>query len=111
MNFAISFGLLLLGLFVLPVLVSGCLPDGRNGLPWYEARCDPTGLAPDPETTSEAVVQVYAARAVSWLGVFAVHTWGGARGFSSNAAVFAVPGLSLSVLGARPPSNLQLSCS
>jgi hypothetical protein len=65
MNLAISFGLLL-GLLVLPVLVSGCLPDGRGGVPWYEARRDGTGLAPDPATTQEAVIQVYAARAVSW---------------------------------------------
>ena len=75
MNFAASSGLLLLGMFVLPVLVSGCLPDGRNGMPLYEARRDPTGLAPDPATTPEAVIQVYAARAVSWRGVFSVHTW------------------------------------
>jgi len=65
----------LLGLFVLPVVISGCLPDPRGGVPWYEARRDPTGLAPDPATTHEAVVQVYAARAVSWRGIFAVHTW------------------------------------
>src|SRR5271167_3929164 len=75
MSLAGSFGLSMLGLFVLPVLVSGCLPDGRNGTPWYEARRDPTGLAPDPAATPEAVVQVYAARAVSWRGVLAVHTW------------------------------------
>ena len=75
MSFAVPIGLALFGLFALPVLVSGCLPDGKNGVPWYEARRDPTGLAPDPMTTSEAVVQVYAARAVAWRGVFAVHTW------------------------------------
>ena len=75
MSLAASSGLLLFGLFVLPVLVSGCLADGRGGVPWYEARRDPTGLAPDPATTPEAVVQVYAARAVSWRGVFSVHTW------------------------------------
>jgi hypothetical protein len=45
MDVAASFGLSLLGLFVLPVLVSGCLADGRGGVPWYEARRDPTGLA------------------------------------------------------------------
>jgi hypothetical protein len=74
-NFATSFALLLLGVFVLPVIISSCLPDGRNGVPWYEARRDPTGLAPDPGTTPEAVIQVYAARAVSWRGMFSVHTW------------------------------------
>jgi len=75
MSIAASFGLSLLGLFVLPVVVSGCLADRRGGAPWYEARRDPTGQAPDPATTQEAVVQVYAARAVSWRGVFSVHTW------------------------------------
>src|SRR6267378_5407507 len=74
MSLAISFGLLL-GLLVLPVLVSGCLPDGRGGVPWYEARRDATGLAPDPASTPEAVIQIYAARAVSWRGILAVHTW------------------------------------
>ena len=48
---------------------------GRDGVPWYEARRDPTRLAPDPATTPEAVIQVYAARAVSWRGVFSMHTW------------------------------------
>jgi hypothetical protein len=33
------------------------------------------GLAPDPATTPEPVVQVYAARAVRWRGYFGVHTW------------------------------------
>ena len=71
----IWFGLSLLSLFVLPVLVSACLPDPRGGVPWYEARRDPTGLAPDPITTQEPVIQVYAAPAVSWRGKFSVHTW------------------------------------
>ena len=75
MNFATSSGLLLLGLFLLPVLVSGCLPYGRDGVPWYEARRDSSGPAPDPATTAEAVIQIYAARAVSWRGVFSMHTW------------------------------------
>ena len=75
MNLANWFSLLLLVWFLLPVLVSGCLPYGRDGVPWYAARRDPTGLAPDPATTPEAVVQVYAARAVSWRGAFSVHTW------------------------------------
>jgi Protein of unknown function (DUF3750) len=75
MSLATAASLLLAGFFVLPVLVSGCIPDGRAGVPWYQASRDPTGLAPDPATTPEAVIQVYAARAVSWRGVFSVHTW------------------------------------
>jgi hypothetical protein len=75
MSFGSSLGLLLLLTFILPVLVSGCLGSGRDGVPWHEARRDPTGLAPDPANTPEAVIQVYAARAVSWRGVFSLHTW------------------------------------
>ena len=60
---------------MLPVLVSACMFGRESGVPWYEARRDATGLAPDPAVTPEAVIQVYAARAVAWRGVFAVHTW------------------------------------
>ena len=42
---------------------------------WRTASREPAGLAPDPATTQEAVVQVYSARAVSWRGWFGVHTW------------------------------------
>jgi hypothetical protein len=42
---------------------------------WRTASREPAGLAPDPATTPEAVVQVYAARAVRWRGYFGVHTW------------------------------------
>ena len=58
--------LLLLGLYLAPVLVSFCLPDPRGGVPWHQARRDPTGLSPDPATTQEAVIQVFAAPA--WRG-------------------------------------------
>lgn len=42
---------------------------------WRTASREPAGLAPDPAVTREAVVQVYAARAVRWRGWFGVHTW------------------------------------
>ncbi len=42
---------------------------------WRTASREPAGLAPDPAATPEAVVQVYAARAVRWRGYFGVHTW------------------------------------
>src|SRR3954468_4642670 len=67
--------LLLLLLLAVPVVVSACLPDPRGGVPWHQAPRDPTDIAPDPATTHEAVVQVYAAQAVSWRGVFSVHSW------------------------------------
>src|SRR3954471_8074919 len=53
---------------LLPLAVSCALLPDRGGLPWYEARRDSSGQAPDPATTPEAVVQVYAARTVGWRG-------------------------------------------
>ena len=72
---AARLALSLLIVFVLPLMVSACVFGRDSSVPWYEARRDATGLAPDPAITQEAVLQVYAARAVSWRGVFAVHTW------------------------------------
>ena len=42
---------------------------------WRHASRESIGVAPKPETTREAVVQVYAARAFGWRGTLAVHTW------------------------------------
>jgi hypothetical protein len=48
---------------------------GARSSDWRTASHEPVGLAPDPAATPEAVVQVYAARAVSWRGYFGVHSW------------------------------------
>jgi hypothetical protein len=53
-------------------------------IPWYAARRDPSGLAPDPAATPEAVVQVYAARAIKWRGAVAVHSWIAVKPSSAN---------------------------
>jgi hypothetical protein len=53
----------------------GCAALGRPGQAWWEAERGPSGQAPDPAATQQAVVQVYAARAIGWRGVFAVHPW------------------------------------
>jgi hypothetical protein len=42
---------------------------------WRTASREPAGLAPDPATTPEAVIQVYAARTIGWRGYFGVHSW------------------------------------
>lgn len=42
---------------------------------WRTASRAPAGIAPDPALVREAVVQVYGARAFSWRGAFAVHSW------------------------------------
>lgn len=49
--------------------------DVSLGGDWRTADRSSRGIAPAPEATPEAVVQVYAARAVRWRGLFAVHTW------------------------------------
>ena len=42
---------------------------------WWEASREPSGLAPQPEEHSEAIVLIYTARAFSWRGTFGVHPW------------------------------------
>ncbi len=61
-------------LFAIPLfmILSGTITLGRD---WRTADRSSAGIAPDPEKTPEAVVQVYAARALNWRGIFAVHTW------------------------------------
>ena len=66
-------GILLTLLFAAPAVV---LTGGRAvGNDWRTASRASTGLAPDPLTTTEAVVHVYAARTYGWRGAFGVHTW------------------------------------
>jgi hypothetical protein len=55
---------------------------------WRSASQPPAGLAPDPATTSEAVVQVYAARVSGWRGIFGVHSWIAVK--PANAPAFTV---------------------
>src|SRR5262249_39468512 len=54
-------------------VLGGCVAP-RPGA-WWLARRDSSGQAPDPATTAEPVLQVYAARAVGWRGILGVHTW------------------------------------
>lgn len=57
---------------------------GKAGaMNWWEARRDSTQQAPNPATTPEAVLEIYAARAFKWRGAFGVHTWIAAK--PSNA--------------------------
>lgn len=58
-------------LFILAfVASSGCRDNG-----WQNARRDSAGIAPIPEDTQEAVVQIFGADAWGWRGWFAIHTW------------------------------------
>lgn len=61
--------LLITGIFLLTSLV-GC-----SSSEWRNASREPAGLSLAPESTSEAVIEAYAADAFGWRGWFAVHTW------------------------------------
>ena len=45
------------------------------GKAWWEASRQSSGISPNPDEVMEAVIQVFAARAFSWRGIFGVHTW------------------------------------
>ena len=60
----------------------------RSGGDWQSASHEPAGLAPAASRDPEAVVQVYAARAWGWRGVFGVHTWVAVK--PENAAAYTV---------------------
>jgi len=66
--------LCLLLFFVLPLytVLSGEASLGRD---FRTADRSSTGMAPRPDQTPEAVVQIYYARALNWRGIFGVHTW------------------------------------
>jgi hypothetical protein len=59
---------------------------------WRTASREPVGLAPDPATTPEPVIQVYAARAIGWRGLFGVHTWVAVKPAGKGYTVYEVIG-------------------
>ncbi len=66
--------LLLAVLLVGPLAMAAC-GEVNVAADWRTASRDSAGIAPLPDVTREAVVQVYAARAFGWRGALAVHTW------------------------------------
>ncbi len=69
---------------------------------WRDATRVSANIAPDPEQTSEAVIQVYGADAWGWRGIFAIHTWISVK--PSNADHYTV----LEVIGWRQKSGLPV---
>jgi len=67
----------MLALLVCAGLMFCVLLVGRSVIAqdWRTASREPVGLAPDPATTPDAVVQVYGARTWGLRGLFGVHTW------------------------------------
>lgn len=48
---------------------------GCSNNDWRSTTRASAGIAPDPKTTPEAVLQVYGADVYGWRGIFAIHTW------------------------------------
>ncbi|GGB02366.1 DUF3750 domain-containing protein [Agarivorans gilvus] len=70
MNNKLSYRLYSIMLLALSSLLSAC-----SDKDWRSASREPAGIAPDPQTQHQAVIEFYAADAFSWRGWFAVHTW------------------------------------
>ena len=69
------YALLAVGLMLLGPLSVLALGDLDLDTHWSAASRESSGQAPKPETTPEAVLQVYGARTYSWRGAFGIHTW------------------------------------
>lgn len=94
--------LLLLILLTGPALValSGSFEPARN---WYDADRSSAGLAPRATETTDALVQVYGARAFGWRGYFAMHTWLATKTEgASHYLVHEVTGWSANAIRSRP---------
>lgn len=66
--------LTLLALLIVPHVIMAAKIQGYKH--WSQASWDSAGIIEaDPAGLDEAVVQVYAARAWGWKGIFAVHSW------------------------------------
>ncbi len=57
------------------VLITLLLLGGCTSNDWRTASRESAGIAPDPATTADAVLQVYGADTWGWRGWFAIHTW------------------------------------
>ena len=57
-----------------PMFMAAC-SSTKSVKNWHQTDRSSAGIAPSPDETPEAIVQVYGARAYSWRGQFAVHTW------------------------------------
>jgi len=61
---------------------------GCTAQDWRTASREPAGIAPDPSTTRQAVLQVYGATTWGWRGWFAIHTWIASK--PTNSAYYTV---------------------
>jgi hypothetical protein len=77
-----------LNFFFAFLLISSFITGCSSAKEWRSASRESSGLAPKPEKTPEAVLQVYGADSWGWRGWFAIHTWVAAK--PSNASEYTV---------------------
>lgn len=112
------FGWILSSVLVLVVMLASgpilAVATGKARLDgdWRTGSRASAEIAPDPGAHHEAVVQVYAARAVAWRGAFGVHTWISVkeRGAASYRVYEAIGwrhyrGLPVVSISSRPPDG------
>jgi len=73
----------LIAVYVVLLGLAGCVSKD-----YRTASREPAGIAPNPLTNREAILQVYAAPAWGWRGWFAIHTWIAAK--PTNEASYTV---------------------
>lgn len=66
--------LVLLAVMLVPLGVNA-VNRGVPDIAWHQATRNPTGQAPAAAEEPRAVIQVYAAPAFNWRGIFGVHPW------------------------------------
>src|SRR5262245_54321660 len=100
--------LLLCGALLVVLFASAGVLPARD---WRTASREPVGLAPAAATTPEPLIQVYAARAIGWRGLFGVHTWVAVKPEGKGYTVYEVIGWRLYssdtavVVRNRPPDG------
>lgn len=67
--------IILLSLLLGPIGCAAVMQRTGMAPHWSQARWDRSMLAPDPASTPEAIVQIFAARTWGWKSAFAVHSW------------------------------------
>lgn len=60
---------------IILIIIWMLLSVGCSSKDWRTASREPAGIAPNPATHPEAVIQVYGAPTWGWRGWFAIHTW------------------------------------
>jgi hypothetical protein len=67
------------------ILIGLILFKAHASKDWRTASRESAGIAPDPATTTEAVLHVYGANTWGWRGWFAIHTWIAAKRTGESA--------------------------